>query len=87
MRVRELEDEVFNKDEIRIVVRLPRIQDVGEYAYERKAADNTTITEWLEQRIMPLLGENRVRVEVVDGYGAIPHGNTRLSVVRGSYWR
>lgn len=86
MRVRDLEDEVFAKDEIRIVVRSPRSSDVGDYAYERKAADNTTLTDWLEQRIHPLLGEN-VRVEVIDGYGAIPHGNTRLSVVRSSYWR
>jgi hypothetical protein len=87
MTVKDLEQEVYDLDEIRIVVRTSRDLDVGDYDYERKAADNTSITEWLDQRIYPLFGQNRVRVEVVDGYGALPHGRTRLSVVRGSYAR
>ena len=87
MTVKDLEQEVYDLDEIRIVVRTSRDLDVGDYDYERKAADNTSITEWLDQRIYPLFGQNRVRVEVVDGYGALAHGRTRLSVVRGSYAR
>ena len=87
MTIKELEQDVYDLDEIRIVVRAARNLDVGEYRYERKASDNTSITEWLDQRVYPLLGPERVRVEVIDGYGALPHGRTRLSVVRDSYAR
>jgi len=86
MRVAELEDEVYNLDEIRIVIRASRKLEIGDYQYERKAADNTSITEWLEQRIYPLLGSERVRVEVIDGYGGLPHGRTKLGSVRATYW-
>ena len=86
MRIRDIEDDVYDLDEVRIVVRAERTMDVGDYTYERKAADNTSISEWLEQRIYPLFQE-RVRVEVVDGYGALPHGRTRLGLVRESYKR
>jgi hypothetical protein len=85
MRVKELENEVFDKDEIRIVVRARGNTEVGEYEYERKAADNTSLSDWLEQRIVPLVGDNRVTV--IDGHGAVPHGRTRLGVVRETYFR
>jgi hypothetical protein len=87
MKIREPEDAVYALDEIGIVARAPRNEKIGDYNYERKAADNTSITEWLEQRIYPLISDNRMRVEVVGGFGASPHGRTRLSVVRGSYAR
>lgn len=86
MKVKELEDSVYDLDEVRIVVRVPRNDDVGDYTYERKASDSTSVTEWLDQRVRPLLTD-RTRVEVVDGYGAIPHGRTSLGVVRQSYQR
>lgn len=86
MKIKELEDSVYDLDEVRIVVRGPRATEVGDYNYERKASDSTSITEWLDQRIKPLIGDN-MRVEVIDGYGALPHGRTRLSVVRETYLR
>jgi hypothetical protein len=72
MRARDLEQDVFDLDEIRIIIRAPRNADVGEYDYERKAPDKTSLNEWLQQRISPLVGDHQVTV--VDGYGAMPHG-------------
>lgn len=86
MRIKELEDSVYDLDEVRIVVRAPRSTEVGEYSYERKASDSTSVTEWLDQRVKPLV-DDKTRIEVVDGYGALPHGRTSLGVVRGTYRR
>jgi hypothetical protein len=85
MLIKELEDEVFSKDEIRIVVRAGRNTNVGDYNYERKAADNTSLSDWLDQRIQPLVED--YHVTVIDGYGAVAHGRTRLGVVRETYFR
>jgi hypothetical protein len=85
MRVKELEEEVFDKDEIRIVVRARANTDLGDYSYERKAAENTSLSDWLEQRIEPLTGDNPVIV--IDGSGRVAHGRTRLGVIRATYFR
>lgn len=79
----EIEQAVFDLDEIRIVIRAKTSEDLGSYTYSRKAAENTSVSEWLEQRIKPIV--NSHGVVVVDGRGNIPHGRTKLSRVRRSY--
>ncbi len=79
----EIEQEVYGLDQIRIVIRAPASTTLGDYRYARRAADNASISEWLDQRIKPILGIHTA--VVIDGKGNIPHGRTRLSVVRESY--
>lgn len=85
MTPREIEQLVFNLEEIRIAIQAPTNTKLGDYNFQRKAAGNTSVTEWLQQRILPLL--EGYGVMVVDGTGAIPHGRTKLETLRNSYAR
>ena len=81
----EIEQAVFELDEIRIVIRAGTNTQLGSYQYTRKAAENASVAEWLDQRIKPIT--NNHAVVVIDGNGNIPHGRTRLSSLRASYER
>ena len=83
MKPIDLEQAVFELEEVRIVVRAPLNTDLGDFQYDRKAAGNTNITDWLEQRIKPLLNGNAVAV--VGGTGTYPHGRTKMDTLRASY--
>ena len=83
MKPADLEQAVFDLEEVRIVIRSPLNQELGDYQYDRKAAGNTSITDWLEQRIRPLLDGKAV--VVIDGSGALPHGRTKMDKLRASY--
>jgi hypothetical protein len=83
MRPSDIEQAVFELEEVRIVIRASVNEDLGDYQYDRKAAGNSSITDWLEQRIRPLL--NGHSVVVVDGSGALPHGRTKMEKLRASY--
>lgn len=83
MRVIELEAAVFDLEEVRIVIRASARTEVGNFEYARKAANNSSITEWLQQRIVPLL--NGYEVTVINGHGEIPHGRTRMERLRETY--
>jgi hypothetical protein len=87
MKPSELEQAVFDLEEVRIVVRASPKDDLGPevFDYDRKAAGNTSISDWLEQRIKPLT--NGHAVVVIDGTGALPHGRTRMEKLRDSYSR
>ena len=85
MRPADLEQAVFDLEEVRIVVRARPNTELGDLQYDRKAAGNTSITEWLEQRIYPLTDD--YYVVVIDGSGALPHGRTRMERLRSSYAR
>jgi hypothetical protein len=79
----EIEQAIFELEEIRIVIRADSNGQLGSYQYARKAAENASVSEWLEQRVKPII--NGHGVVVVDGNGNIPHGRTRLSTLRASY--
>lgn len=79
----QLEQFVFDVEGIRLIIRLPWNAEVGEYAYQRRAAGNTSVTEWLNLRIAPLIGG--AGTVVVDGSGRVPHGRSHLDTVRNSY--
>jgi hypothetical protein len=85
MRPAELEQAVFELEEVRIVVRATASADLGDYSYERKAAGSASISEWLEQRVKPCT--DGFPVVVIDGSGALPHGRTKMSRLRASYER
>ena len=66
----ELERQIFEKEEIKVVIRAPRSQMFNS-------------SEWLETRIKPLLEDSEI--EIIKGDGSSPHGRTNIENVRSSY--
>lgn len=85
MRVSEFEQEVFDKEDIVIRIRAPHAAEVDDYDYERQASSTTSVTDWLETRILPKLKGSEV--SIVDGNGQTPHGRTKLETLRSTYER
>lgn len=83
MKAIEIESAVFELEQVRIVIRCPAGAHLGDYNYERRAAGNSSVSEWLQQRIIPLLNGNEVTV--INGHGEIPHGRTRMERLRQTY--
>lgn len=83
VNTRELEQQIFDKEEIRVVIRSPKNTMFEEYNYDRKAAVTTSISDWLSTRLKPIIGASEA--EVIDGHGNIPHGRTQIENVRNSY--
>jgi len=83
MSVAEFEEAVLALEEVRVVVRAPLGSKVKPFTYERKSAGSTSVSDWLEKRIKPLLGG--FECVVVKGDGVKPHGRTQMDRVRASY--
>ena len=83
MRVDEFEKAVFDLEEIQIRIRAPAGEQIGDYNFQRQDAQTTSVTEWLRNRIIPLL--NGHEVSVIDGNFKKPHGTTHLRTLRDSY--
>jgi hypothetical protein len=81
--VAEFESKVLEKEEIVIKIRAPANTQVQNYDYDRKAAGNSSITDWLDGRIKPLIKNNEV--VIIAGDYASPHGRTKLDTVRKGY--
>jgi hypothetical protein len=85
MKPAEIEQAVFDLEEVRIVIRADVRAELGDFTYDRRAAGNASISDWLDQRIRPLIGKHGV--VVIDGSGALPHGRTKMEKLRESYVR
>ncbi len=83
--VAEFEAKVLEREEIVIKVRASSGAKVSDYNYDRKAAGNQSITDWLDGRIKPAL--DGYEVVIVDGDYTTPHGRTKLDRLRGGYER
>lgn len=81
--VRALEEKIFELEEVVVTIRAPSGQLVDDYEYERKAAGTSSVTDWLDGRVKPLLGGHEV--VVINGDYATPHGRTKMSTLRDSY--
>lgn len=79
----ELERQIFEKEEVRVVIRAPRDTQFDEYNYDRKASVTTSINDLYNTRLKPLLGQ--LDADIIDGYGTNPHGRTGIEKVRNSY--
>lgn len=79
----ELERQIFEKEEIKVVIRAARGEMFPSYPYQRKMSQNSTVTEWTDSRIKPLLGDTEF--EIVRGDGNSPHGRSKMETVRNSY--
>jgi hypothetical protein len=80
----ELERQIFEKEEIRVVIRCTRTQMFDSYNYHRKATGNIQISEWYMTRLKPLLGDS-FDAEIINGNGIIPHGRIPIEKIRESY--
>ena len=79
----ELERQIFEKEEIKVVIRATREETFPSYPYQRKMSQNATVTEWMDSRLKPLLGNTEF--EIVRGDGNSPHGRSKMETVRNSY--
>ena len=84
MQAWKFEQKVFEKERVRIVIRADSEARVTKFGYERGAKGSTKVSDWLETRIYPCVGE--FEVTVVNGRGEIdPHGSTHMSTLRATY--
>ena len=83
MNVGDLEDAVWTIDGIRLVVRAPMNQEVGDFDWQNAISENTSLTSYFRIRISPRL--QQVEFSVIDGRGMEPNGNTRIKNIRHSY--
>ena len=82
----ELERQIFELEEIRVVIRSNKLTPKYEgYNYSRKASSSTSITDWYHTRLKPIIGEDEATI--IDGNGNNPHGRTNIETVRNSYVR
>lgn len=81
--VRELEAKILDREEVVVVVRAPASATVNDYEYERKAAGNSSLTDYIEGRLKPCLGD--YEFTIINGDHTQPHGRTKLSTLRDSY--
>ena len=83
MRVDEFEKKVLDLEEIVIRIRASGGDVVGKYDYKRQASGGMSVTNWLQTRIIPLLGGKEY--SIIDGNYQHPHGRTKLQRLRESY--
>ena len=83
MRVRDFKAAVLGREGIVIRVRAPATTEVGDYDYERQASGETSVTDWLNTRILEKLRGNDI--SVIDGDLREVHGRTKLKNVRETY--
>ena len=83
MTVRDFERAVWEKENIRIVIRATENSQVGEYTYANAADRNWRITQLIENRLKPFIGDGQV--VVIQGDGTQPHGSVKLETLRASY--
>lgn len=79
----ELEEQIFDKEGVRVVLRCGKDQKFPPYNYKNKADAKTSKTNWYMTRVKPLIGD--VEGEITDGSGDIPHGRTSMQTMRDSY--
>ena len=85
MRVDEFERAVLKIEKIVIRIRAPVAEEIGDYDYQRRANDDTSVTRWLSTRITPKL--NGLEVSIIGGDFKTPFGGTKLPTLRDSYDR
>jgi hypothetical protein len=81
--VRALEEKIFDLEQVVVKIRAPLDAEVDDYGYERKAAASTSVSDWLESRIKPLVKGHEVAI--IGGNYTTPHGRTKLGTLRESY--
>ncbi|CTW55150.1 TPA: hypothetical protein ACN6ZO_004528 [Escherichia albertii] len=83
----DFERQVFEREGVRIIVRSDDMDiEVPPYDYQRQASGGTRLSDFLDNRICPLLSSCKLTCTVVSGDGnSSVHGNTKLESIRASY--
>lgn len=81
--VSQFEQKVNGMEDLKVVIRAGKNTLVPDYPFERKASGNCNITNFINQRIRPLVGD--LEVEILDGNAIQPHGRTLLSTCRDTF--
>lgn len=81
--VKDLEDDVWRVEQLRIIVRAPKNSVTPVYDYKRAAANDTTIQEFKKNRLNTVISQ--CEYVILNGDLEEPHGKTKLSSIRSSY--
>lgn len=81
--VSEIERKIFDLEEIRVVIRLPRYTDLDiDYNYKRKASDSTTLKDFIANRLAGLSYDS---IEVIKPDAYYPSPNMTIGEIREAY--
>jgi hypothetical protein len=83
MKLADFEQQVWEVENIRIVVRADENDEVKAYNLKRAADESWTTKEFLNNRIEPRVGSKKV--VVIRGDGQKSHGAVKLRNLRASY--
>ena len=83
MTIRQFEEAVWKIESVRIVLRAPKAAKVKDYKYKIADQEGHRVTEWLQNRVTPRIGD--FTCVVVDGRGLVAHRASTMSTIRGSY--
>lgn len=83
MFVWEFEKNVWEVEGIRIIIRADSKEKLGDFDWKNAAAGNSTVADWLKNRISPRI--NGFSVAVIGGDGEEVHKGKLLERVRNSY--
>ena len=83
MKLAAFEQQVWEVEGIRIVVRADENDELEEYGYKRAAPETWSTREFLENRIEPLVGDRRV--VVIRGDGKKSYRSVKLRNLRETY--
>lgn len=86
--LRNFVEKVEDKEGIKVRAWADPETQVEDYTYNRCAAENTSISDFLDTRIKPKLtlsnGEE-IPFEIIDGNYTKPHGRTSMKKLRSTY--
>jgi hypothetical protein len=83
VNVNEFEDAIWATEGVRVIVRARSNTEVEDYSYKRGAQDSWRVSQLVENRIQPKVGNREVIV--LQGDGEQPHGRVILRTLRASY--
>lgn len=83
MRLPEFEEQVWEVEGIRIVVRGDEDDEVEDYDFKNAANGNWTIARLVDARVRPRIG--KAKVVVIRGNGKLPNRNVILRTLRESH--
>jgi hypothetical protein len=85
--VADIEQRIFELEEIRVVIRLPATYLLQVYDYKRQYRGDGKISDWIKSRIHTITGDPLPRkyVTVINGNGQCVISSMQMETVRDSY--
>ena len=88
--VKNVEKRIWDIEGFDVAIKHPRGRDVRSdktklpmYPFQRAERNDHSVKQWRESRFYP--NYPGFKVDVLDGYGYVVRGNTRLGTVRDTY--